>query len=49
MDIGLQEIIIIGVIIVVLFVAVKLIGDKRYFKRSKDGAQNKNNQDQKQA
>ena len=46
MDIGLQEIIIVAVIIVVLFFAVKMIGDKRYLKRS---GPSKSNQDKGQA
>jgi len=45
MDIGWQEILIVAVIIVVLFVAVKMVGDKRWMKRSgaaKKGAPKEN-------
>lgn len=38
MNLGLLEIIIIIVAIVVLFGVVKLVGDKRYFRRPKGNA-----------
>ena len=42
MDLGIQEIVIILVIVVVLFVGGKLIADKRYLKRP-GGNKNKTN------